>query len=67
MNHRHHQVVSGQAFARYPRCAVALECYCASDDDCAPEYACLPAASFPEFKICVPDPKQAAGARAPRR
>ena len=44
MNHRHHQVVSGQAFARYPRCAVALECYCASDDDCAPEYACLPAA-----------------------
>lgn len=60
------QVVRGESYRLFPRCAVDQSCYCQRDEHCWRGLSCVPAASFPQYRICKyvqPKPKPA----APRR
>ncbi|KAF8060339.1 GULLO1 [Scenedesmus sp. PABB004] len=48
------KVAAGEAYALSPRCALWQACYCAADAHCAAGFACVPAASFPQYKVCKP-------------
>uniref|UniRef100_A0A383WHX7 FAD-binding PCMH-type domain-containing protein n=1 Tax=Tetradesmus obliquus TaxID=3088 RepID=A0A383WHX7_TETOB len=39
-----------------PQCDLKRSCYCTQDSHCAQGFACVPLASFPQFKVCKPSP-----------
>jgi hypothetical protein len=54
-------------FACWPlRCHLDKECFCKEDIHCGKGHACVPAKSFPEYKVCKPD-YAAAGVRRQTR
>lgn len=37
-------------------CDVQRSCYCTQDVHCGQGFACVPLASFPQYKVCKPSP-----------
>eukprot|EP00878_Enallax_costatus_P000622 GHUV01000724.1.p1 GENE.GHUV01000724.1~~GHUV01000724.1.p1 ORF type:complete len:626 (+),score=75.62 GHUV01000724.1:267-2144(+) len=60
------RVVQNGKFALTPRCALWQQCYCEADIHCPQGFKCVPATSFPEYKVCKwPNMKKAPGALMP--
>lgn len=39
-----------------PMCDLLRSCYCDEDSHCAPKFACVASAAFPQFRVCKPMP-----------
>jgi len=46
------KVASGTPYSYFPRCTLKQQCFCTENIHCPEGFTCVPAKSFPEFKVC---------------
>ncbi|WIA23842.1 hypothetical protein OEZ85_013501 [Tetradesmus obliquus] len=48
------RMANKQSYTLSPGCALWQGCYCEKDENCAKDFKCVRAESFPEYRVCKP-------------
>lgn len=49
------RIVKRDSYKLTPRCSLWMDCYCQEDINCPVKHKCVPALSFPQYKVCKAD------------